>query len=81
MLYLDITWRLFSSWEVICWEVICKVIISHELGCPETIGMDKGTENGKLAECQIALRMLHSDHRAQRSVQYVSSPKNSVLDV
>ena len=43
------------------------------------IGMDKGTENGKVAECQIALRMQHSDGCAQRAIRYVSSPNNSVV--
>ena len=55
------------------------MIASLLLGCPQTIRVDKGTENSKIAECQIALRMYHSDAQArEKSVYFGSSPANSV---
>ena len=56
-----------------------KGVASNSVGCPELVRMDHGTENVKVAECQIALRMGHTDCRAkERSIQYGSSPTNSV---
>ena len=41
--------------------------------------MDRGTENVRFAEVQVALRMNHTDERAGvRSIIYGSSPTNSV---
>ena len=54
----------------------------HTKGCPQTIRADRGTENCKVAECQIALRMFHTDTFAQeKSFQYGTSPSNSVKNI
>ena len=51
----------------------------HCVGCPETIRVDKGVENTKIADCQIALRLHHlDDHAQEKSVYFGSSPSNSV---
>ena len=48
-------------------------------GCPCILRMDRGTENVRVAEVQVALRMNHTDERAGvRSIIYGSSPTNSV---
>lgn len=54
-----------------------SVIIN--LGCPQVVRLDKGTENARIAQCQIALRMCHLDeHACAQSVRYGPSPTNSV---
>ena len=51
------------------------------LGCPKHIGIDRGSENSKVAECQIANMMIYStDSEAEKSVRYVKSPNNSVFN-
>ena len=41
--------------------------------------MDRGTENCRIAQLQVALRMYHGDNFAcKKSIQYGSSPANSV---
>ena len=62
-----------------CNNLILFVVIHDQLGCPQVIRIDKGVENSKLAEVQIALRMFHRDcHAQERSVTYGPSPANSV---
>ena len=49
------------------------------IGCPQMVRMDRGTENGQVAQYQIAFRMSHSDDlAAEKSVKYGSSPFNLV---
>ena len=49
------------------------------LGCLRIVCSDRGVENSKIAECQIAFRLLHTDTNAgSKSHRYVTSPRNSV---
>ena len=49
------------------------------IGFPQRVRLDKGTENTLIAQCQIALSMCQlSEQDSARSVQYGSSPTNSV---
>ena len=57
----------------------CIPICTISVGCPETIRIDRGVENTKVAQCQIALRMFHLDRQSQeKSVYFGPSPTNSV---
>ena len=49
------------------------------IGFPQKVRLDRGTENTLIAQCQVALAMCHEDDQeSARSVQYGSSPANSV---
>ena len=56
-----------------CMLATCMPICTISVGCPETIRIDRGVENTKVAQCQIALRMFHLDRQSQGP-----SPTNSV---
>lgn len=41
------------------------------LGRPQVVRLDKGTENARIAQCQRAMRMCHLDkHACAQSVRY-----------
>ena len=67
-----------------CRRLFCYIVENYALpnchvGFPQRVWLDKGTENSLIAQCQVAFTMCHKDEQqSSMSVQYGSSPANSV---
>lgn len=54
------------------------ILFWYKVGCPTVVRSDYGTENTRIATCQLAFRLNHSDSLAKKSFMYGPSKSNIV---